>query len=60
MKAVLIPGKGEMQVKDISAPEMGREEVLLKIHYAGFCGSDLNTFLERIQWSVTRLFPVTR
>lgn len=47
MKAVVIPGIGEMQVKDIPVPEMGREDVLLKIHYTGFCGSDLNSFLGR-------------
>lgn len=47
MKALLIPGKGEMQVRDIPMPEPGRGEVLLKIHYAGFCGSDLSTFLGR-------------
>lgn len=34
-----------MLVKDIPLPEPGREELLLKINYVGFCGSDLNTFL---------------
>lgn len=36
-----------MLVKHIPVPEPGRGEVLLKINYAGFCGSDLNTFLGR-------------
>jgi len=33
-----------MTVMDMAAPQMGDEEVLLKMEYVGFCGSDLNTF----------------
>ena len=33
-----------MKVIDIPEPEPRAGEVKLKIHYAGFCGSDLNTF----------------
>ena len=33
-----------MKVIDMSEPQMGDDEVLLKIKYVGFCGSDLNTF----------------
>ena len=33
-----------MTVMDMAAPQMGDEEVLLKMKYVGFCGSDLNTF----------------
>ena len=33
-----------MKVIDIAEPQMGDDEVLLKMHYVGFCGSDLNTF----------------
>jgi threonine dehydrogenase-like Zn-dependent dehydrogenase len=33
-----------MKVIDMAEPEMGDGEVLLKMRYVGFCGSDLNTF----------------
>ncbi len=47
MKAVSIERPFEMRVVDVDEPVMGRDEVLLKILYVGFCGSDLNTFLGR-------------
>lgn len=33
-----------MKVIDMAEPTMGDNEVLLKMRYVGFCGSDLNTF----------------
>jgi len=36
-----------MAVVDIEEPQMGDNEVLLRLSYVGFCGSDLNTFLGR-------------
>ena len=33
-----------MKVIEMAEPQMGDEEVLLKMDYVGFCGSDLNTF----------------
>ena len=33
-----------MKVIDIAEPQMGDGDVLLKMKYVGFCGSDLNTF----------------
>ena len=33
-----------MKVIDMPEPQMGDDEVLLKIKYVGFCGSDLNTY----------------
>ena len=47
MKTIQIPVMETLQVVDIVKPEMKSEEVLLKIKYVGFCGSDLNTFLGR-------------
>ena len=44
MKALQIPEAGKTAVIDIPRPEAGAGEVLLKIVYVGFCGSDLNTF----------------
>ena len=33
-----------MKVIDLAAPQAGDDEVLLKLEYVGFCGSDLSTF----------------
>ncbi|MBR0524310.1 MAG: alcohol dehydrogenase catalytic domain-containing protein, partial [Prevotella sp.] len=47
MKAVQITAQEQMAVVEIAKPEIMNDEVLLKIDYVGFCGSDLNTFLGR-------------
>ena len=45
MKAIQITAPSEMKVVDIEKPALKPGEVLVKIKYVGFCGSDLNTFL---------------
>ena len=45
MKAVQITEAGKVQVADIVKPTLGVGEILLRIKYVGFCGSDLNTYL---------------
>ena len=47
MRQIRIPAQGEMIVEQAPKPTAGAGEVLLKINYVGFCGSDLNTFLGR-------------
>lgn len=47
MKAVQIVAPSEMKVVEIERPELHAGEVLVKIKYVGFCGSDLNTYLGR-------------
>ena len=44
MKAVRISAPTEMGVAEIEKPVIKADEVLVKIKYVGFCGSDLNTF----------------
>ncbi|MDR0976405.1 MAG: zinc-binding alcohol dehydrogenase family protein [Prevotellaceae bacterium] len=44
MKAIQICEPSVMKVVDAPRPEPKAGEVLLKIGYVGFCGSDLNTF----------------
>jgi len=44
MRAVRIIEKGKTEVIDIEKPVLQSGCVLLKTVYAGFCGSDLNTF----------------
>ena len=47
MKAVHIVEPGNVRVENIQKPDCGNGEVLLRIKYVGFCGSDLNTYLGR-------------
>lgn len=44
MKAIQISEPYVMNVIDIAEPVLGDDEVLLKMRYVGFCGSDLNTY----------------
>ena len=44
MKTLQITDKGQTRVIDTPKPELQPSQVLLKIGYVGFCGSDLNTF----------------
>lgn len=44
MKAVKITEPGKVKIVEIEKPDMGIEDILLKVKYVGFCGSDLNTF----------------
>ncbi|WP_340110746.1 zinc-binding alcohol dehydrogenase family protein [Maribellus mangrovi] len=45
MKAIEITKAGEMQVVERDMPQPAAGEVLLKLKYVGFCGSDLSTYL---------------
>lgn len=44
MKTVNIIKPFEVCVKDVPAPQVTAGQVLVKLEYVGFCGSDLNTF----------------
>jgi len=45
MKAVAILEEGKVSLIEREKPQPKQGEVLVKIKYVGFCGSDLNTFL---------------
>ena len=47
MKALQIPQPRRIQVIDLPAPVAGPGEILLRMRYVGFCGSDLNTWRGR-------------
>jgi len=47
MKAVKIVAPQQIGVAEIEKPTLKAGEVLVKIKYVGFCGSDLNTYLGR-------------
>lgn len=57
MKAIQIPGLQQMVVVDLPKPEAKAGEVLLKLEYVGFCGSDLNTFLGRNTMAKENVIP---
>lgn len=37
-------GPGNMRLKEMPVPEIGRREVLIRVHACGICGSDLKIF----------------
>ncbi len=45
MKAIEITKPGQMAMVDREMPKESSNEILLKLKYVGFCGSDLNTYL---------------
>lgn len=45
MKAIVISKEGHVEIVERKMPELLPDEVLVKIKFVGFCGSDLNTFL---------------
>ncbi|MDR3260833.1 MAG: zinc-binding alcohol dehydrogenase family protein [Tannerella sp.] len=44
MKALQIIAPGDIQIREVEKPEIKSGEILVRIHYVGFCGSDLNTY----------------
>ena len=45
MKAIQISGERQMNVVNVEEQALQAGEVLLRLEYVGFCGSDLNTWL---------------
>ncbi len=44
MKSVWMAKPAELEIRDIPIPEITDEEVLVKIEYAGICGSDMHIY----------------
>jgi len=42
VRALVYRGKDSVGVEDRPTPELGAEEALIRVHYAGICGSDLS------------------
>ena len=57
MKALQITDLKQIQVVQLPAPEVKEGEVLLRLKYVGFCGSDLNTFLGRNAMAKAQVIP---
>ena len=45
MKAIQISGERQMDIVNVEQQDLKANEVLLRLEYVGFCGSDLNTWL---------------
>ena len=45
MRAALMHGKGDIRIEDVPEPAPGPDELLLEVHAAGICGSDLHEYL---------------
>ena len=46
------PEKGSVELREISKPEIGHEDVLIQVANVGVCGSDLH------QWTADHSWPV--
>ncbi len=57
MKSIQIEGKEKVVITDREMPAMSPNEVLLKIGYVGFCGSDLNTYLGQNALAISPVVP---
>ncbi|GAA6208208.1 zinc-binding alcohol dehydrogenase family protein [Cognatishimia sp. WU-CL00825] len=44
MKALVIDQIGHTEFREIETPQLGNNDVLLRVLHVGLCGSDLNTF----------------
>ena len=58
MKAIQISHSQELNIIDADAPAQPTAgEVLLKLQYVGFCGSDINTFMGRNSMALNPVIP---
>lgn len=57
MKAIQITHTQELNIIDLEKPVAGAGEVLLKMVYVGFCGSDINTFMGRNTMALNPVIP---
>jgi len=44
MKAAVLTGERQMAIKDVAIPRIGKDELLVKVEYAGICGSDVHAY----------------
>jgi L-idonate 5-dehydrogenase len=46
MRAVVIHGKDDLRIEEVTTPEPGDGQVRVRVAYAGICGSDLHYYVE--------------
>ena len=44
MKAAVFYGKNDLRVEERDVPEIGRNDVLVRVHACGICGTDVHIF----------------
>ncbi|WP_411341205.1 zinc-binding dehydrogenase [Sphingopyxis sp. J-6] len=44
MRAAVLEGPGKIAVKDVPMPEIGEDDVLIRVVNCGICGSDIHSF----------------
>ncbi|NOU85607.1 alcohol dehydrogenase catalytic domain-containing protein [Paenibacillus sp. LMG 31460] len=44
MKAAVLTNWENIEIQDVPVPELGEEECLIKVRYAGICGTDLHIY----------------
>jgi L-iditol 2-dehydrogenase len=42
LKALVLTGYSHFEIQDVAIPEVGPDEVLIKVHACGICGSDIH------------------
>ena len=57
MKAIQISHSQEYKIIELERPVPKAGEVLLKVQYVGFCGSDINTFMGRNSMALNPVIP---
>jgi len=57
MKALVLNKPGELQVKDLSTPAIGADEVLVRMHAVGICHSDYELYAGK--YIIPISYPVT-
>ena len=57
MKALQISDTHRLEVIELPVPHLAAGEILLRINYVGFCGSDLNTFRGRNALALKPVIP---
>ena len=44
MRQAVMTSPGEIEFKDVSAPDVGKEQVRIRVQRIGVCGSDIHVF----------------
>ncbi len=57
MKKILIEDVKKVGIAECEMPAMAADEVLLKVGFVGFCGSDLNTYLGKNALAISPVVP---
>lgn len=57
MLSIQISSPGKVELVEQEKPILLSDQVLIRIHYVGFCGSDLNTYLGRNPLAISPVIP---